>query len=216
MNKISGSSRFKRLVSTNTTSFQNSSSVCISFFSDHPDAGCSKIIVSNSSANGGKKQQTLGKGNDKTQFLTCNGDIRHFCTYFHPDHPEAGRNKSIRGNYTTNNSGTVKHQSMTSSHNKTHRSLLPTCEESSSLCTYFYHSNTDIGRKKKTSNYTPMVTVNVNDMLEPSNVNVCKYYLALYALSFLLMIFILLCINVGFQNAPNDIYYPINNGKVNR
>ncbi len=153
---------------------------CSSFYPDHPDAGCSRlnvkdtstIIISGSNTNEGNKEQSSGTANNAQSLVFDENKTCSFCTYFHPDHPDVGLNRRInKGNNNstvanTSNNPIVKQQTMMGS-NKTNR-YWSICEDSSLLCN-FYLNNSDPGQRKK-SNYTPVVTVIYESLEDTSKV----------------------------------------------
>ena len=118
--------------------------LCIYFYPDHPDAGRS------SSRMKGNYNQPITNNkitSEKTDYsLESNivspicEDTRSFCTYFYPDHPDAGLGRTNKNS----NIGIIKQKTKGSD-----KPYLPLCEDSSSICTSAF--------KKKNNNYTAVM-----------------------------------------------------------
>jgi len=134
--------------------------LCIYYYPDHPDAGRSSSRIKGNSnqpitTNNGITSEKQATGSNPTVLPICE-DTSSFCTYFYPDHPDAGLRRT-KGNY--NYSKTIN----TSNEQKTkgsYKTSLPLCEDSSSICTF----------KKKNNNYTALIADVNNQSL--SNVSV--------------------------------------------
>ena len=103
----------------NVFSYKNSSSFCIYFYPDHPDAS----------------------------LRTTNEGTTSFCTYFHADRSDADR-KRMNGNYNpTAKNSRIGKQNHLNGFSQTNDLLA--CEDSSSFCHFLYirHSNSGSNRK---------------------------------------------------------------------
>ena len=146
------------------------SSFCKYFYPDHPDAGRSRIksYKNPTTTNNGIKEGQTKIGINQTSLSTICEDTSSFCTYYHPDHPNAGQHRSVRGNKNSkavatneiNNEIIQNKTTMGSSNNKTLH--LPTCEDiSSSLCTYLYLDQHSGDNHSQKSNHTPIIATDI-------------------------------------------------------
>jgi len=151
--------------------------LCIYFYPDHPDAGRSSRIKGNHSqpitTNNGKTSEKQATTSNQIVSPICE-DTSSFCTYFYPDHRDAGlprrTNKNVNNSTEINiisNIGIIKQNKTNKGSNKTY---LPLCEDSSSICAFT--SN------KKNNNYTAVIA-NVNNQTL-SNVSVLIYSIPIH------------------------------------
>jgi len=150
--------------------------LCVYFYPDHPDAGRSSRVKGNHSqaiTNNGITSEKQANGSNQTVSPTCE-DTSSFCTYFYPDHRDAGlprrTNKNVNNSTEINiisNIGIIKQNKTNKGSNKTY---LPLCEDSSSICTFT--------SKKKNNNYTAVIA-NVNNQTL-SNVSVLIYSIPIH------------------------------------
>ncbi len=131
--------------------------------------GHNNQTITNNEINHGTNNQKTIIGSYQTLSPICE-DTSSFCTYFHPDHSDAGRIVKVFPSQTStiNETNGISQQQTILDANQSFPIIKSICKDSSAFCTFkldFY----DAGRKKK-SNYTPTITTLVdNTMLNGSS-----------------------------------------------